>query len=411
MRNRRKIVIFLYNRLFDQVNQSNFWLYIKDLLEDKNSHYRFHVVSYEDPAYPLTDEQEALVEYWKSLGLGWTPLTWHRGKELGKKFIDLFNGFMVVTKLRIHGYKYIATLASIAGTYAYVYSVPLRMRLFMYSFEPHSEYGLDSGWWTKESRQYKITHFLEEKAAKSAAVIGSGTVFMQERLEKVWKSKAKFVKLPTAANDEKFVFNEKDRTTVRKELNIPEDAWVLYYPGKFGDLYYREEFAWMYKWLKEEDERLHLLIVTPHTDAEVKTLFDVAGVPPEDYTVTHSDYADIHKYNSAGDFAIISVPPGPSKKFTSSIKVGEYLCSGLPFLVVRGVSEDYIYAEERDVGVVVEDFSKEEIKKAWPKIREYLTRDDAALRRHCREVGLEYRGYSRLKLRFAQALHYLTETE
>lgn len=402
-----KIIIFLYNRLFDQVNQSNFWLYIKDFLEDANNPYQFHVVSYEDSRFPLTHEQKSLLKQWQKQGLKWTPLQWHQGKELSKKFLDLMNGFFVVSKLRLQGYKYIATLASVAGTYAYTYSTVLRLRLFMYSFEPHSEYGVDNHMWTKESKQYKISHFLEERAARSAAVIASGTKFMQERLEKEWKTNAKFIKLPTVANDKKFTFNEQDRIEIRKKLDIPEETWLLYYPGKFGDLYYREEFAWMYRWLKEEEPRLHLLIVTPHADEEVKALFDSAGVSPDDYTIAHSDYIDIHKYNSAADFAIISVPPGPSKRFISNIKVGEYLCSGLPFLITRGVSEDYIYAEEKDVGVVVNDFTEEEIKKAWPKIKAYLTRDRDALRKHCREVGLDYRGFDNLNKRFKKAIDIL----
>lgn len=403
-----KIILFLYNRLFDQVNQSNFWLYIRDYLENENNPYQFHVISYEDDLYPLTIEQQNLLEQWQQYGLEWTPLKWHQGKELHKKFIDLLNGFLIVAKLRIKGYKYIATLASIAGTYAYTYSVVLRLRLFMYSFEPHSEYGVDNNMWTKESKQYKITHYLEEKAAKFATVIASGTKFMQERLNTEWETKAKFIKLPTAANEKKFIYNAKDRQEIRDKLNISDDTWLLYYPGKFGDLYYKEEFAWMYKWLKEEEPKFHLLIVTPHTDEEVKRLFDSAKVLPKDYTITHSDYMNIHKYNSASDFAIISVPPGPSKKFTSSIKVGEYLCSGLPFLVTRGVSEDYIYAEEKSVGVVVDDFTKEEIKKALPKIREYLQKDKEILRRHCREIGLDYRGFSNLNKRFKLAMSYVT---
>jgi len=108
MRNsQKKIILFLYNRLFDQVNQSNFWLYIQDYLEDKNNIYKFHVVSYEDDAYPLTKEQKKLLDVWKRQGLEWTPLKWHQGTELNKKFIDLFTGFLVVAKLRIMGYKYI----------------------------------------------------------------------------------------------------------------------------------------------------------------------------------------------------------------------------------------------------------------------------------------------------------------
>lgn len=407
MQEKQKIIIFLYNRLFDQVNQSNFWLYFKDYLADENNPYQFHVISYEDSRFPLTEDQKALLAQWQQQGLEWTPLKWHQGKELSKKFLDLLSGFFTVAKLRIQGYRYIVTLASIAGSYGYVYGKVLGLRLFMYSFEPHSEYGLDNGFWTKESKQYKITNFLERKSAEFATVIASGTKFMQERLEKEWKTKETFVKLPTVANDKKFVFNAQDRREIRQKLGISEDTWLLYYPGKFGNLYYKEEFAWMYKWLKEEEPKFHLLIVTPQSDEEVNALFDAAGVSRKDYTIMHSDYENIHKYHSAADFAIISVPPGPSKRFISNIKVGEYLCSGLPFLITRGISEDYIYAEEKDVGVVVDDFTKDEIKKAVPKIREYLEQDRDKLRKHCREVGLEYRGFEGLNKKFKEAITLL----
>lgn len=403
-----KIIIFLYNRLFDPLIQSNFWLYIKDFLENENNPYDFHLITYENPQFPLTQEQEAEVGQWKSSGLEWLTLEWHQGSGLTEKFTDLFNGFKLVLKLRLKGYKHIMTLGSVAGTYAYTYALPLRMKLFLYQFEPHSEYALDNGMWAKESKQYKISHYLERKAALYATTIASGTVFMQERVKEEWKSKAEFIKIPTVANDVKFIYNETDRKETRAKLAISEDQWVLYYPGKFGDLYYREAFAMMYKWLKEEEPRLHLLIVTPHTNEEVKALFEAAGVSPKDYTITHSDYADIHTYASASDFAIISVPPGPSKKFISNIKVGEYLCAGLPFLITRGVSEDYLYALEKDVGVVVDDFVKEDVKKAWPQIKAYLMRDPQELKRHCREVGLEYRGFEGLNTKFKEALVSLT---
>ncbi|MDP1615544.1 MAG: hypothetical protein Q8L68_07080 [Methylococcales bacterium] len=408
MNQKPKVIIFLYNRFFDPLIQSNFWLYIKDYLENENNPYQFHLITYENTLFPLTEEQNKQLHQWQERGLHWSPLTWHQGQGLKYKLIDLLNGFKLVTKLRFKGYKHIITLGSVAGTYAYTYSMPLGLRLFLYQFEPHSEYALDNNMWAKESFQYKISHFLEENAAKFAKVIASGTVFMQQRVQQEWHSKAAFFRIPTVANDAKFIFNEQDRIETRKQLGISEDKWVLYYPGKFGDLYYRKEFAWMYKWLVEEEPRLHLLIVTPHTDEEVEALFDLAQVSPQDYTVTHSDYADIHKYAFTSDFAIISVPPGPSKKFISNIKVGEYLCAGLPFLITRGVSEDYIYAEQRNVGVVVDDFIETEIKKAWPQIKHYLMMDAEQRRQHCRDVGVEYRGFENLNKIFKAALQRLT---
>jgi hypothetical protein len=408
MQAKPKVILFLYNRLFDPLIQSNFWFYIKDYLEDENNPNKFHLVTYENPEFPLTPEQLVLVEKWKSQGLEWSTLTWHQGSGLKQKFIDLFNGFLRVTKLRLKGYKHIVTLGSIAGTYAYTYTIPLRLKLFLYQYEPHSEYAIDNGMWAKNSKQYKISHYLERRAARAAKVVASGTIFMQKRVKEKWQSKAEFFRIPTVANDKKFIFNNDDRIDIRKHYKIGMDKWVLYYPGKFGDLYYKEEFAWMYKWLKEEEPRLHLLIVTPHTDEEVKVLFDTADVDTNDYTIAHCDYVDIHKYASASDFAIISVPPGPSKKFISNIKVGEYLCAGMPFLITKGISEDYIYATEKDVGVVVDDFVKDDIKKAWSEIKEYLERDPDKLRNHCRSVGLDYRGFDNLNRIFKSAINFLT---
>ncbi|WGZ96172.1 MAG: hypothetical protein QJT81_09425 [Candidatus Thiothrix putei] len=404
----KRVIIYLYNRLFDPLIQSNFWLYIRSYLDDLANPIQFHLITYEDPRFPLNEEQKSKVAQWQQQGLNWTPLTWHAGTGLANKFKDLFSGHFAVAKLRTKGYNHVVSLGSVAGTFAYVYAQTLGIRTFLYQYEPHSEYAIDNGMWAGDSLQYKLSHFLERRSAEYASVIASGTRFMQERLENDWKVKAKFFRIPTVANEDKFTFNPVDRAAVRQELGLKPDQWVLYYPGKFGDLYYREELAWMFKWLNEECPDLHLLIVTPHTDEEVHTLFAQAEVPQHTYSVCHSDYQDIHRYAFACDFAIISVPPGPSKCFISNIKVGEYLCAGLPFLITRGVSEDFEYAEQRGVGVVVDDFVKDEAKKAWPEIKAYLEMDAEQRRQHCREIGLGYRGFSTLNPIFKAAIDTLT---
>ncbi len=406
-----KVVIYLYNRLFDPLIQSNFWLYIKDFLEDRQAPYEFHLITYEDPRFPLTTDQRLLVEQWQKQGMKWTTLTWHPGTGLNSKLYDVVNGFRAVTHLRLKGFKSIITLGSVAGTYAYVFSLLLRFRLFLYQFEPHSEYAIDNGMWTKGSPQYRISHFLERRAAQYATAIASGTRFMKDRLEKKWKVRARFFKVPTVANDKKFSFCAETRKNTRDILGLQPDQWVLFYPGKFGSLYYREQTAWMYRWLREMEPRLHLLVVTPHSDDEVVSIFDSAGVDRKTYTVVHSDYDDIHRYYFAADFAVIAVPPGASKKFISNIKVGEYLCAGLPYLITRGVSEDYLYAEERNVGVVVDDFREDDIKAAWPRIKHYLEMNPVDRRTHCREVGVEYRGFKNLNPTFKAALSALTSKD
>lgn len=398
----------MYNRLFDPLIQSNFWLYIDDFLKNnQDGSNTFYLITYEDKRFPLKPEQLALVEQWKKQGIVWTPLQWNPGIGIPSKVKDILQGFFAVLRLRLKGCGHFVSLASVAGSYLYLYYLVLRFRFFLYQFEPHSEYAIDNKMWAEDSFQYRVAHFLERRAAMRAAVIASGTRFMEQRLRDEWKVKGKFVKIPTVANDKKFLFSQTNRDAMRQRLGFTPEQKILFYPGKFGDLYYREETAEMFKWLWEEDHDFHFLIVTPHTDEEVKVLFDQAGVQTGTYTIAHSDYEQIHHYFAAADFAVIAVPPGPSKKFISNIKVGEYLTAGLPFLITEGVSEDYLYATEKQVGVVVKDFKQEFVKKAFSEIQSYLRQDRDALRRHCREVGLDYRGFDTLNKRFKQAIDYL----
>jgi hypothetical protein len=365
------------------------------------------LVTYEDQRFPLTQEQKKLLAEWQQKGLVWKPLKWNPGTGIASKAIDIMQGFWSVIKLRVNGCKHFVSLASVAGSYLYLYHVVLRFDFFLYQFEPHSEYAIDNNMWRKNSIQYKIAHFLERKAAESAKVIASGTRFMEQRLKNEWRVKARFFKIPTVANDSKFLFSQENRDAMRKKLGFAENTNVLFYPGKFGDLYYRDETAFMFKWLWECNHSFHFLIVTPHKDEEVIALFNRAGVDRNLYTIAHSDYSEIHHYFAAADFAVIAVPPGSSKKFISNIKVGEYLTAGLPYLITEGVSEDYLFAIERKVGVVVEDFKEEFIKKACPEIESYLTSNREALRKHCRTAGLEYRGFENLNVIFKQAISYL----
>ncbi|MBK6267015.1 hypothetical protein JKA74_18365 [Marivirga sp. S37H4] len=404
----KKLGIFLYNRLFDALIQSNFWLYIQDYLDQNQSEeFKIYLITYEDKRFPLTKEQKQKVKNWEKQGLIWTPLNWNPGIGKLAKIKDIVTGFFATYRIKLKGCNHFISLGSVSGSYLYLYHTLLRFKFFLYQFEPHSEYAIDNKMWPKNSPQYKISHYLERKAANNAKVIASGTKFMHERLKHEWKVKASFFKIPTVTNDSKFKFSEENRKKMRNKLGLSEEIKVLFYPGKFGDLYYRAETAWMFKWVLEEDDNFHFLIVTPHQDEEVIALFDEAGVPKDKYTIAHSDYSEIHHYFAAADFAVIAVPPGPSKKFISNIKVGEYLTAGLPFLITEGISEDYIYAKEKNVGVVVKDFEEEYIKRAVPEINNYLSSDRKMLRKHCREIGLDYRGFKGLNQVFKAAINAL----
>ncbi len=402
-----KVIIYLYNQFLDPVIQSNIYLYIRHIAQERNAKYQFALITFETDD---TLEQKIKIAQLKNdllgLNIKWYPLRWHSGTTLWLKLIDLINSFRTVFLLRFTGFRHIISLASVAGSYAYLMSLALGLRLYLYQYEPHSEYELDAGTYTKKSLNYILLNFLERKSAMYASVISSGTRHMMERLNS-WHTSAELFKIPSVVNDSKFTFSMYDRQTTRHRHGISPDKIVLYYPGKFGGLYYRHEAIDVFSVLLSKNEKFHALVVTPNDLTEIEAYFKARKVDSERFTVTSASFEDIHKYHSAADFALISVPPGPSKKFVSNIKVGEYLCSGLPYLICEGVSEDDEYAERYEVGVVVKNFSVECIEEAYNKIIKILDSPIETRRDHCRRIGIDYRGFGKLSKEFGKAFDFL----
>lgn len=404
-----KITVFFYNRLFDPLIMGNFWVFIADIQTSLPGRFKFNFITYENDAYPLTAAQRDQLAEMRDMGVDWTPLRWHPGRRLTSKMIDIAAGFRAVAWLRTKGFRHVVSYNSIAGSFCYLYARLLRMGLYMYSYEPHSEYSLDNGMLSKNSLQYRLLHALERRAAHYATVISSGTCFMQQRLEQDWKVKARFFKIPSVTDEHKFAFDEAVRAIRRAELGLADNRKVIFYPGKFGDLYYDIEVARMFRWLLDADPTLFFLILTPQPLDTVEAMFEQAGVPAKNFTVRRADYNDVQNWFWAADIGVIAVPPGSSKRFISNIKVGEYLCAGLPYLITEGVSEDYLFARENNVGVVVEDFDEQCIRAAWPQMQALFDEEPSQLRSRCMKVGREYRGFETLKTRFKEALHALVE--
>lgn len=402
-----KITVFFYNRLFDPLIMGNFWVFISDIQTRLPGQFQFHFITYETDAHPLTEMQRDRLAEMQRMGVDWTPLRWHPGAGARSKITDILAGFRAVVRQRAKGCRHVVSYNSVAGSFCYLYARVLRMRLYMYSYEPHSEYSLDNGMLSDSSLQYRVLHALEHRAAHFAAVISSGTRFMQERLEQDWKVKARFFKIPSVTDERKFAFDGTVRAERRAELGLAENCKVLLYPGKFGDLYYDVEIARMFRCLLDEDPTMFFLILTPQPADTVAAMFKDAGVPAESYMVRSADYDAVQTWFWAADFGVIAVPAGPSKRFISNIKVGEYLCAGLPFLITEGVSEDYLFAREKDVGVVVKDFDEPSIRAAWPQMRALFNEDPAALRDRCTQAGRAYRGVETLQPRFEEALRAL----
>ncbi|MBI2269193.1 MAG: hypothetical protein HYU69_02430 [Bacteroidetes bacterium] len=408
---RNKIIIFLYNSLFDPLIQSNIYLYIRAISQTLPDKYEFTFITYEEKNqvdfYTSEHNQEILNEL-TLLNIHWISLKWRPGLNIVNKFLDLISPLPALIMLKSNNYNSIVSLASVSGSFAYLYSAVLGFNHYLYQFEPHSDFEVDANRYKHSSLQYKTLNMLEKKSVKKAKVISTGTNAMIQTLSQ-WGAKGMIYKIPSVVNENKFNFSNAERSLIRNELNIPENATVVLYTGKFGGLYYKEEIIEFLGELLKLNPLYYILIVTPNDKKELEYLCIKHKISSNNLTITGSTHDAIHKYYFAADIGIVGIPSTPSQIYRSPIKTGEYLASGIPYIVCRGVSDDDLYAERYKIGVVVEGMSASSANYVHPKIMDILSENKEQLRMRCRKYGIEYRGFSVLYPTFVKALNSLID--
>lgn len=388
----RSVIVYVYNSADDPLFKGNLLPLLQQMSRNQ-ADLRFELITYEQEQYPLTAQQRAdRLREWAADRIYWHPLTWHSGSfKLAKKSYDLTLGLLLCARLRLGGARSIMGMCTVAGSFAFLIAKTLGLKYFAYQYEPHSEFMRDCGMWSEQSVAYRGLHYVEGLVGRHADLISTGTSHMIDRLHE-WESPARAYRLPTGVDEQRFRFSAEARATIRARHHLSADQRVVLYLGKFGDLYYDHEVAELFRTLLDEMPDLHFLIATPDPPARIAGLMAQAGLPAARVTITRSSYEEVPAYISAADLGIVAVPPLPSQRFRSPIKVGEYLCCGLPYLVCRGVSEDDTVALRDQVGVVVDRFSPDEARRVVPRIEALLAEDKDQLRARCRRAGIAYRG-------------------
>ena len=404
--NPKSTLVFIYNSFNDPLFQNLVLKYIKTLAKQNN--YVFHVITFEQDNFAITDDEKRKIRMdLNRSGICWYPLNFHTGHFLlMKKLYDFLTALLLVGKIRLaKNTKVIFTFTNISASFGIIFSKIFSMKMIVYSYELHSLFLAELGLWSKKSLKYRLLSLTEKFAGIHGNYILTGTKHMVNELKK-WGAKGKVIRAPTSVDEFEFCFGEQGRKRVRDKFAL-NDRDVLIYMGKFGGLYYKGEVAELCKSLFDLRQRLFFLIVTSNKYEEIDILFKNAGLDSENYTITGDlSYDEVKDYLSAADIGLSAVPPTPSQKFRSPTKVGEYLLCGLPYITCKGISEDDLYAEEYNVGAVVNSFDHRHVLRSMDQINLLLSEDKDTIRKRCREVGLAYRAKSNVD---SQLAHIFSE--
>ena len=384
---RKVIFIFAYYSYKDPVFQSAVLPYF--IMFPEKEKFIFVLLTFEQRKYRTNqDERTAIAAHLKQNNIVWYNVNWHSGRfKVIKKVYD----FIVAITLSAwiiykHKVDIIYSEAFPGAIISHILSRVFSKPHIVHTFEPHTDYMVEGGVWANTSWESRLLLRFERKVAKKASVIMTATGAMIERLRNEGV-KANIIRVPSCVDLQHFKFMPHARSHLRKSLGIDEGECVIIYIGKMGGMYWEEEIFKFFAVCLSVSSTFRFLFYTPDDPEKVQQLASKYAIPNDKLSYGFLSRDEVPQYLSAADFGLVPVRQYSSKRFCSPIKDGEYWACGLPIIIPSGVSDDYIFAREKNIGLVLDEIKDTSFEKVAVDILR-IWKDTPALsvmRNDCRE--------------------------
>jgi glycosyltransferase involved in cell wall biosynthesis len=390
-------IVYCFNSLKDPLVDGLILTYLKQL--GRSGDASIYLITQEQTPYAVDRETKKKLQHeLAGFGIIWKPFPYHNGKFLIiKKIFDFSRTSWYIFRLRLTKRpKRIIGFLPIAGAYAAILGKFLRMKSYVYCYEPHSQYLVDFGTWQKSALKYKLLQYFERFQIRRATEIVVPTKHT-ETLIKKWNPKGKITVLPISVDTELFRPMKTDAKTlnIKLELGFSKNDTVLIYTGKLSGLYYSAlELAAFLKALSDLNDSYRFLIITNNSVEEVHSEFTKALIDSNRFKILPPvPYKELPWYINVADLGLLAIPPNPSQKYRTPVKTGLYLACGIPYLTCEGIAEDDTLAVRENIGVVIPKMTPEHAKTAHQEINN-LFRNTQIINKNCRRIAVTQRDSS-----------------
>ncbi len=391
------VLIFAYYSFKDPVFQSAVLPYFQGLKTSTN----FVLLTFEkDHLAPSEPEISEISELLSKDNIKWYRLKWHSGRlKFFKKIFDLTWGVLrAIYLINKHRLRAIYSEGFPGAVIGYFVCKLTGLPHLVHTFEPHVDYMLEASVWQPKDWEARLLKYYQPKVAAAASHIFTATQGMVDLLQTQGVS-AKITRLPSCVDPGFYFFDQTKRNQIRNKLRIQNELVILYM-GKFGGMYMDEEMFNFFRRFEEKGgDSCRFIILTPEPIEDIQQKVLKTAINVGYYTVTNASREEVPGYLSAADFGLTAVRQFPSKRYCSPIKDGEYWACELPILIFKGISDDFLLTEEKNLGFVLEDTSLGAYDQAIEQVfvlhadQEY----NKLVRKKCREFVIEDRsiGYAR----------------
>lgn len=383
-------VLFLsYNSILEPLIHSQGLPYIRGLL--KRDVGRFTLLTFEKKE----NFNKYGIQYIKTLryelkkeGIEWHFLYYHKKPVLLAKLFDISNGlihsmfFVIFKRVKLIHARGIVS-ASIAFGLHFIFGVRF---IFDVRTSLANAY-VASGIWKIHSLNFKLVKFTERIILRNAYMI---TVETRHHLQVLRSSGYSNVEaVPCCVDLERFQYKPDRKGAGIKVFGLRE-RFYLVYSGSLGNWNMMDKMFGFFKAMNEYPafKGSGFVLATSYNKSLITQAIKQAGIEMEKITILNLPHDKMPDILVSCNLAVSFIKPY-QRLDSFPVKIGEYLASGLPIILNKGMGDVEDIVRENNIGVIIDGFSEEEYKNGLRGLEELLKEGDG-LSIRCRRVAERY---------------------
>ena len=333
IRNLDTILYITYDGLLDQLGTSQILPYLEGLA---NGNMSIHILSVEKKERSKSEIKD-LHDRLSAKGIAWSFI-YFESSHLGKitNLNQLLRQATAIVKQKsvrlIHARSYIA--AEIALKLKKIYRIPYLFDIRGFWIDERVERGIWNLW--NPVRRYAYHHYrrMEPQLYENA----SGIVTLTQASAQIIQEKFKLAKkplevIPCAADFNLFRPVNSDKLKgLRKELQIPENTYVVSYLGSLGGVYNTIQMLQFFKQIRKQKPAAIFLVLTAEPAEKVMESARLAKVDPAALRVLFSPRERLNDYLNLSTVNIFFLSRSFSLEASVPTKLGEVWAAGIPVI-------------------------------------------------------------------------------
>ncbi len=175
----------------------------------------------------------------------------------------------------------------------------------------------------------------------------------------------KITVVPTCADTNIFGYDQLKYEKMRTNLGI-KDRIVFIYSGSLEPWQKVKETVELFKNIKQDIKQAFLLFLVTEPE-KAKDIF--TNISTEDYLITSAKYSEVSSYLNAADIGVLLRERHIVNKVAAPVKIGEYLCCGLPILVSPDIGDSESQIRGYGFGAIIQDDHQKTMKKIYDLLK------------------------------------------